>query len=109
MRNIISKILVVVLFCTATFSGLYAQGIAFNHDSFSAAVKAAAQERKLVFMDCYTSWCGPCKALARDVFTNDTVGDFFNKHFVCVKVDMEKEDGPELARRFQVRRSEERR
>ena len=54
-------------------------------------------------MDCYTSWCGPCKALARDVFTNDTVGDFFNKHFVCVKVDMEKEDGPELARRFQVR------
>lgn len=103
MRNIISKILVVVLFCTATFSGLYAQGIAFNNDSFSAAVKAAAQERKLVFMDCYTSWCGPCKALARDVFTNDTVGDFFNKHFVCVKVDMEKEDGPELARRFQVR------
>ena len=55
MRNITSKILVVVLFCTATFSGLYAQGIAFNHDSFSAAVKAAAQERKLVFMDCYTS------------------------------------------------------
>lgn len=103
MRNITSKILVVVLFCTATFSGLYAQGIAFNHDSFSAAVKAAAQERKLVFMDCYTSWCGPCKMLARDVFTNDTVGDFFNKHFVCVKVDMEKEDGPELARRFQVR------
>lgn len=67
MRNITSKILVVVLFCTATFSGLYAQGIAFNHDSFSAAVKAAAQERKLVFMDCYTSWCGPCKMLARDV------------------------------------------
>ena len=39
MRNITSKILAVVLFCTATFSGLYAQGIAFNHDSFSAAVK----------------------------------------------------------------------
>lgn len=59
-------------------------------------------EPALPFIIC-ANWCGPCKMLAKDVFTNDTVGDFFNRHFVSVKVDMEKEDGPELARKFQIK------
>lgn len=41
-------------------------------------VKKAKKEKKLIFVDCYTSWCGPCKMLAKDVFTRDTVADFFN-------------------------------
>ena len=41
-------------------------------------IKKAKKEKKLIFVDCYTSWCGPCKMLAKDVFTRDEVADYFN-------------------------------
>ena len=53
-------------------------------------------------MDAYTTWCGPCKRMARDVFSNAEVGKFFNKHFINIKVDMEKGEGPRLAGKYRV-------
>lgn len=67
-------------------------------------VKKAKKEQKLIFVDCYTSWCGPCKMLAKNVFTQQAVGDFFNQHFVNVKYDMEKDaDGVVLKEQFGVK------
>lgn len=60
------------------------------------------KEKKLIFVDCYTSWCGPCKMLAKNVFTQDKVADFYNTEFVCVKMDMEKGEGPALAKKYEV-------
>ena len=51
-------------------------------------------------MDCYTSWCGPCKALAKNVFTQEKVGEFFNPRFINVKYDMEKGDGKMLNEKY---------
>lgn len=59
--------------------------------SWTKAVKKAKAEGKLIFVDCYASWCGPCKELATEVFTQDKVADFFNEHFVNVRLDMEKD------------------
>ncbi len=59
--------------------------------SWSKVVKKAKEEKKLIFVDCYASWCGPCKKLAAEVFTQDNVADFFNEHFVNVQFDMEKD------------------
>lgn len=59
--------------------------------SWSKVVKKAKAENKLIFVDCYTSWCGPCKQLATEVFTQDKVADFFNEHFVNAQFDMEKD------------------
>lgn len=52
-----------------------------------------------MFVDFYTDWCGPCKVMARDVFPQKQVGDFFNAKFVCLKLNAEKE-GRELAKLF---------
>jgi thiol-disulfide isomerase/thioredoxin len=54
-------------------------------------------------MDAYTTWCGPCKMMDKMVFTNDTVADYFNANFIAYKADMEKGEGLELAKRFEVR------
>lgn len=77
-------------------------GIKFEETSFNDALKLAKEQKKLVFMDCYTYWCGPCRMMASSVFTRKDVGDVFNKHFVNIKIDMEKGEGIELAKRYKV-------
>ena len=53
-------------------------------------------------MDCYTSWCGPCKMMTNDIFPQEKVGKYMNENFVCVKYDMEKGEGVELKKRYEV-------
>jgi len=65
--------------------------IIFEHDLSPQLLAQAKQQNKLVFVDCYTVWCGPCQGMAKTVFTQDSVADFFNTKFVNVKLDMEKE------------------
>ena len=82
---------------------LAAQGIAFDDLTFQQALNRAKAEDKLVFMDCYTTWCSPCKYLSEQVFTQIEVGDFFNKNFINLKMDMEKGEGRELLARFEIK------
>ena len=79
------------------------KGINFQNVSFDEAKKLAASQKKLIFMDAYTVWCGPCKALSNGPFNDDAVGEFFNKNFVNLKVDMEKGEGVQLAAKFAIR------
>lgn len=50
-------------------------GISFDVHTFAEAMEKAKAENKLVFMDCYTTWCGPCRMMASQVFTQQKVGD----------------------------------
>ena len=79
-----------------------AEGIAFFKGTWQEVLEQAKKENKLIFMDCYTSWCGPCKMLAKDVFTDPDVAAFFNEKFVNAKVDMEKGEGPALKKQYGV-------
>ncbi len=78
------------------------KGIDFRKLDFNQTLEVAKKEGKLVFIDCYTSWCGPCRYMANNVFIQEKLGNYFNDKFVCLKYDMEKGDGPELAKRFRV-------
>ncbi|WP_228713803.1 thioredoxin family protein [Arundinibacter roseus] len=75
-------------------------GIQFTEAAWAAIVKKAKAENKIIFLDAYASWCGPCKLLQKNVFTRSDVGEVFNKNFINVKVDMERGEGPQLARLF---------
>ena len=86
-----------------SFTAFCQGGVNFEHITFDEALAKAKAENKLVFMDCYTSWCGPCKYMSETIFPQEKAGEFFNPKFVCVKFDMEKGEGPELAKRFGVR------
>ena len=81
---------------------VFSQGIEFEHSTFSEVLAKAEKENKMVFMDCYTSWCGPCKQLAKNVFPQKEVGDYFNTQFINFKVDMEKGEGIELQKKYGV-------
>jgi len=101
------KQLILVFLLTAEITlGANAQNrsIVFENTTvWNKIVKTAKKEKKLIFVDCYTSWCAPCKVLAAKVFTQDSVADFFNANFVNAKLDMEKDvDGVKLAKQHEV-------
>lgn len=72
---------------------LSAQGISFEKSTWKEALDKAKAENKLLFVDAYAEWCGPCKRMAKYEFTNEEVGKFYNSNFVNLKLDMESDDG----------------
>ena len=99
-----AKILTLAAIMVAGVS-TFAQSRSMNFDTTKtwAEIKARAKkENKLIFMDAYTSWCGPCKWMAKNIFTNDTVADFYNQNFICSAYDMEKGEGKDLAKKYEV-------
>lgn len=76
------------------------EGIQFTEASWAAILKKAKAEKKVIFLDAYASWCGPCKLLQKNVFTRKEVGNYFNKQFINVKMDMERGEGPSVAQMY---------
>ena len=76
--------------------------INFEEGSFKDALTKAKDMDRLLFLDAYTSWCGPCKTMAKEVFTLDSIADFFNSHLVSLKMDMEKGEGIQLKEKYQI-------
>ena len=74
----------------------------FQNLTLEKALEKAKTEDKYVFVDCYTSWCGPCKMMAEKILPLEEVGAYMNEHFVCVKFDMEKGEGRDIAKKFRV-------
>lgn len=98
------KIILPILLVLTTCFSLTAkgEGIDFAKGTWKEALAKAAEENKLIFLDAYTTWCGPCKKMTREVFPQDVVGDFYNSHFISVKMDMEKGEGVEIANHYQI-------
>ena len=83
---------------------LMAQGVNFEPEGTTleqASAKAKA-ENKLIFLDCFTQWCGPCKKMAREVFPQAAVGAYMNPKFINLKIDMESAYGAPLAKKLQI-------
>lgn len=106
--NLILALSLVSLFSRSTplglgsfVSGEYA--IKFFEGKLEDGLKQAGKSKKLVFVDAYTSWCGPCKMMSSRTFTDAKVGEYFNEHFVSMKIDMEKGEGPQVAMKYSVR------
>lgn len=99
LNYIMRKLLLFLLLIPAA---MWAQGIQFESNTWTDILAKAKTDRKLVFLDAYAAWCGPCKQMARQTFTDGKVAKFYNASFVNAKIDMEKGEGPGLASRYQV-------
>ncbi|BAV05381.1 Thioredoxin-like [Filimonas lacunae] len=100
MKKILKATLVLLL----AASQLKAQNrkIVFDTLTLEAACKKAALTNQLVFVDCYTTWCIPCKHMEANVFTVDSVADYFNKTFINLKMDMEKGEAVALGKKYRI-------
>jgi len=77
-------------------------GIQFHRGTWEDALHLAKKENKLIFLDVYATWCGPCKKLKKTTFSDKEVGNLFNKTFINVSLDAEQGDGVVLAQKYQI-------
>ncbi len=73
-------------------------GINFFEGTLKEAIVKAKAENKCIFLDAYASWCVPCKTMDKEVYTDSTIGKYFNSKFISVRIEMEKGDGPRLSK-----------
>ncbi len=95
-RSILS---VLLLFIVASS---YADGVRFFHGSWSQVMAEARRQNKPIFVDVYTTWCGPCKLMSAQAFPNARVGSRMNDNFINYKIDAEKGEGQTVAQRYGV-------
>jgi thiol-disulfide isomerase/thioredoxin len=77
-------------------------GIKFFTGSWKEVLAEAKRQNKPVFVDIYTTWCGPCKLMAKEAFPNPKVGEKFNTSFVSYQIDAEKGEGIDVAKKYTV-------
>lgn len=98
MKKIVLSIIVLI----SLLSLGYTQGINFQKLTYEEAMDIARKERKNIFVDIYTTWCGPCKQMAAQVFSDKEVGDFMNNRFVSMKLDAENEASHGLFKKYKA-------
>ena len=97
------KKLILVFSLIALALGAKAQeGVKFMEGSFQEALEVAKAQKKMLFVDVYTSWCGPCRWMSEEVLQTPEAAAFFDKHFVCFKIDAEKGEGVEFSKKYEV-------
>jgi len=96
------RILLLMLVTLSVTSFAQNKKIEFNTPTLEDAFKLAKEQHKLVFVDCYTDWCIPCKQMEAGVFKVDSVATFFNSTFINIKVNMEKGEGPVVLKKYAI-------
>lgn len=97
------RTLTAFIFMLFLASGAFAGGIEFFQGTWEEALAKAKAEEKVIFVDAYAVWCGPCKMMAKNVFPKEEVGAFYNKHFINMQIDMERGMGLDFAKKYPVR------
>lgn len=80
----------------------FAQGMIFFQGTWEQAMEKALAEEKPIFVDAYTTWCGPCKMMSQRVFPEPRVGALYNANFVAIKIDMEQPEGIRFQEKYPV-------
>jgi thioredoxin-related protein len=97
MKRLFTCLCVLFVICAVR-----ADGIDFFHGSWEETLTEAQKRGVPIFVDAYTTWCGPCKRMAAQIFPLKEVGDFYNPNFVNAKIDMESEAGMKFKRKYPV-------
>lgn len=103
MKKLVLSIVCLLCLSIGLFASNENDGIHFFDGTYEEALEKAKRENKLIFIDFWATWCGPCKVMANTVFKEKVVGDFYNQNFINLKVCVNRgEEGIALGKRFNI-------
>jgi len=97
----VKKLSILVMLLAIFSSSINAQ-IKFSDKGWKEAISQAKKEKKILFVDAYADWCGPCKWMASNAFMEEEVGKYFNSNFISIQIDMESDAGKEFDKIYEV-------
>jgi thiol-disulfide isomerase/thioredoxin len=96
----------ILVFIVLTITQANAQEVKFKtpetQKDWQEAINDAKKTGKDIFLDIYATWCGPCKAMDANVYTDSAVAEFYNSYYINLKVDGEGEFGKIIATRYKL-------
>ena len=91
MKNWFLFLMVCILSAPTVMATEREGGIKFFEGTYEEALAKAKRENKFLFIDVYTTWCGPCKKLERETFSDAAVGAVMNEQFISLRLDAENQ------------------
>jgi len=102
MKNIIKVSILILAFTFALSLKAKAEEIKFEKGTFKEVLAKTKSENKILMIDFFTDWCKWCVELDKKVYTDNDVAEFANTKQINWKIDAEKGEGPELAKKYAV-------
>lgn len=97
------KVLIVFACLILSFSAKASEIKFLDNPDWNSVLQKAKEENKLIFFSAYTTWCGFCKQMDNETYTEDGVAAYYNDNFINVKYNMETGEGLKLAIQYDVK------
>ena len=86
------RFIIVLLIAFISINGFSQAKLGINWMTLPEVEAAMKVEKKKVFIDLYTDWCGWCKRMDASTFIDPTVVNYMNRNYYCVKFNAERRD-----------------
>ena len=94
MQKVTSFLIVVVMFFMAvSFVPKTKEKVQWL--TVAQLLEVYSKNPKPILVDVYTNWCGWCKVMDRQTYSNEKVVSYINEHYYAVKLDAEQKDSLE--------------
>ncbi len=100
MKKLFLLVTAFVFLCSDIFAGETIPG--FHYGDAASAFDAAKRKDQIVMIDFFTTWCGPCKLLDKNIYQNPAFKAYTEK-MICYKIDAEKGEGIGMANKYNIR------
>jgi thioredoxin-related protein len=85
-----------------SISSVYGQIKFSKFPGMDKAFAKSASSNKPIFVDTYTDWCGWCKKMDKEIFSDERVATYFNENFLCMNIDGDAESSASFISKYEV-------